>query len=87
MRRFPQLEQWEPVEITWTDSNGGGGEWIEITASLQSIHGVVTVGQVYSQDDDRITVVLTRDWASEMVHGFITIPTVAISRLVRLIPK
>jgi hypothetical protein len=83
--RVPRLSEWEPILVEWVDSNGGEAGWTEITRRDQDIHGCVTVGQVYSQEDDRITVVLTRDGElGEMVHGYITIPTVAITRLVRL---
>lgn len=84
--RIPRLDQWEPVLVVWMDSVAGPDEWRKLNARDREIHGVITVGQVESQGDDRLTLVFTRDdgGGTKQVRGFITIPTVAITELKRL---
>ena len=84
--KIPKLTRWEPCLIHWVDANGGigTGGWFKIQKQDRQVDGCVTVGAVESQDEDRITLVLTRDTVTKNVHGMITIPVVAITKLVRL---
>jgi hypothetical protein len=83
---IPELTQWEPVMVEWVDANGGAGSggWFKIKKQDRRVDGCVTVGAVESQDDSRITLVLTRDTTSKVIHGMMTIPLVAITKFVRL---
>lgn len=85
--RIPQLGQWEPVQIEWSDANGGTEGWGKVSNKERSIHGVMTVRMVESQDVDRLTVVLSLDPDTKQVRSTITIPVSAITGVVRLIAK
>jgi hypothetical protein len=82
--RLPQLGQWEPVIIEWIDANGGAPGWGKLRHQDREIHGVISCGQVESQSNERVTLVLTRDTTTKNVHGTMTIPVVAIVKLTRL---
>jgi hypothetical protein len=79
--RIPQCDQWEMVWIEWADSNGDESGWHKVQKIEMEIHGCTTVGQVYAQDKDRITVALSVDHGSrgkrKTVNGILTIPTCA----------
>ena len=86
--RIPQCDQWEQVEIHWVDSNGDEDGWHKVEPIEMEIHGCVTVGQVYAQGTDRITIALSVDMGSKgkrkTVNGILTIPAVAITEFYKL---
>ena len=83
--RLPQLDQWEAVRVEWSDSSGPGeAGWQKIGKKQQEIHGMVTVGQVFAQSSDRLTLCFSWDPVAKHTDGFITIPLVAVSGVERL---
>lgn len=89
--KLPKLKQWEPVLVEWIDSSGGRASWepVKLAKADIDIEGLVTVGMVHSQRNDRLTIVLSHDGAPgkrRHVHSFITIPAVAITSIYRLTP-
>lgn len=87
--KLPKLTRWEPLLVHWIDANGGigSGGWFKIQKQDRRVDGCITVGAVESQDEDRITLVLTRDTVTQSVHGMMTIPVTAITKFVRLTKK
>ena len=82
--KIPQLGQWEPVLIEWIDSTGSVEDWEEVPAAGQSPYEITTVGQVYAQGDDSLTLVFSWVESTQIAGGYITVPTIAITRLKRL---
>jgi hypothetical protein len=88
--RLPQFDQWETVLLEWADSAAPVTGWHKPKPKEMEIDGCVTVGMVYAQSVDRITVVLSRDTVNEQIDGIITIPAAAVTgyaRLKKVIPR
>lgn len=88
MRKIPgNLEQWEPIQVQWVDSTGSVDDWEEIPSAGLTPYDITTIGQVYSVGDDSITLVFSLVESTQVVGGYITIPAVAITGLVRLVAR
>lgn len=83
--RLPKFEQWEVVELVWLDSGRIEEGWYKPRKKDIEIDGCSTVGMVYAQAPDRITIVLSRDTKRKEICSAITIPTCAITDYNRLV--
>lgn len=79
--RLKRFDKWTPVVVFWNDSQGGDSGWHKIRKKEREVSGCVTVGQVESQDTDRVTLVMSRDDVNKHVDGVLTIPLTAITEV------
>ena len=81
--KLPDFDQWEIVRLEWMDSATCEPGWGKLRRKDRNLTGCMTVGQVYEQTDEALTVVLSRDTTNKHVNCAITIPTVNITRFRR----
>ena len=73
--RLPKLPKDAMVVVDWVDSGTRATHWDELT--VPSVHGCRTVGFVFAQGRDSLTLVFTKDTSQPgVVLGDITIPLV-----------
>jgi hypothetical protein len=82
--RLPRFSQWEVVELQWVDSAGAGEGWHKLKPKETQIEGCVSAGMVCAQDQEAVTLVLSRDTTNKNVCSAITIPTCTVSGYRRL---
>jgi hypothetical protein len=71
------------VEVRWLDSVSGSAAWVPLSQSVASIREMrhTTVGWLVRDKPDRITVCSSKQDVTDRVHGCITIPRAAITRI------
>ena len=76
------MEQWTPVMIEWADAHGGDPGWQGTSNLVHEPALVVTVGMLFQDDADGITVVFNRD--GDNVGGYCFIPASGILSVTEL---
>jgi hypothetical protein len=85
---MPKVKVRHAERIKWVDSHSPGGQvWVEADDICPDIMAMVSVGYVYAEDDDQVTLVSSYDTGpnGDQWSGVITIPKVAITERKRLV--
>lgn len=70
------------AEVVWQDAHGGGNPWmpLEALAAVASVpKRMVSVGQVVTDDEDGMVLVLSHDEQGETCDAYIFIPAACIT--------
>ena len=73
-----QLKQWTPIKIEWLDPERSDG-WQSIDEIKHQIIPVVTLGFLYRQDENLVTIVSSK--TDEEAMAVLTIPTCIIKNI------
>jgi hypothetical protein len=68
-----RLKKWTPVEVIWTDAHGGDAGW-EVEGSPHKPRLIRSVGMLVRNNRAGVTLVLSRDKASDTVGAYVFIP-------------
>ena len=80
--RIPEIKKGTIVEIEWYDSSGQDG-WVDVKAVVHGLAKVKTIGYLYKQTKDVITVIMADGDNEVLVPN--SIPTYAITSLREII--
>ena len=78
MLKIPEIKKGTIVEIEWYDSSGQDG-WVDVKAVVHGLAKVKTIGYLYKQTKDVITVIMADGDNEVLVPN--SIPTYAITSL------
>lgn len=79
--RLPKLNRWDGVRVEWSDPQAIPAEWNKLKLKDCRTAGCITIGQVWTNLEDRLVVLLTWDSVNKHVNGGIVIPHVNISKI------
>ena len=66
--------RWDLAEVTWGDAHGSDNGWVEPDELEHGPEAMITVGMIVTDDDEGITLCLSRHFDGTRVGGYIFIP-------------
>lgn len=75
------MKKWTPVEVKWQDAHGDDRGWEVLAEDQHRPCPIRTVGMLYNENKQGVTIVLSRMSHTDLISAFIFIPTPRIISL------